>query len=947
MAGRLPRAGFEATVEGLAKFKSDVNAYNKALGKAKTTTEAGAKSMTASVQKMAKAWDPFATTFDDVQKDVQQLGGSLEDLGNKTARLTVPAGEAADSVRSLGTDLEFAGYQVEVVEQKVGGAAGALGMFRESMLRMGSLRGGIMFRFFKGMGGAAATMAVVAYVAIRAGKAIGKAVGDIVDSIGKLEKTRTAEIAFKNLSRTAGISFQSITKEVRKATGYAVDEYAVWTRANKQLMAGFGELAEAMPQLARLAGVMGAALGVDAAAMLDTLTEAIRGADTEMLESEYGFEDLTVAVRDGAQELGKNTDELTEQEGAHIVLQALLPQTTQMIRDLGGAASTTAGQLKNFWGELLNTIRAARDAAAVPWLVALGATPESLEAIRKRKEALTSLYLLHDELGRAYEEGVISAAAWERVHWDFLQLYFEEKTSLEELTQALLDFRRVLTGEVLEPWEGGLISPDVWLQQQESMERAAKAVREQQEKIAEAQEVVNELVQEWERDIIAAQVEAGKVIDVDKAREQAAAMGDALLESITKAIEAGADLGELEIDALILLAERGFDKLIEFMERRAASFIEGLVARADAEFEKLGERAERKAITIAPYVTFAQYQEYSKAYYASLEAWYNKYQPNLWGAKAQYDLAIINNRWESIASNITRAGKGIGTSVSAMKRLADETLLASKALGAWATAFKAERGGRGVLAAYARHEEPLTAALIDKLWGEQFAREVGRAPTEEEWKAHWYAVWYPKELYHVPGAPIGAPTGPLAEEARKLLSEQGLLGLGDIYQDEYLQRKGLLVEMDKETLAREGLVEALDDMTAAVRAAKEAFAPPIPPPDGEAAKEVVKVIAKELGAGWSGIPELQHGGIIDRSGLAFVHAGEVFGPLNRLADMVNMRMGGPGGGGGLVIQSLSIPVTVGAGASATVARDVQSAVVHAIRGRAGTEMRRAARRMGR
>lgn len=959
MAGKLPRAGFEATVEGLAKFKSDINAYNKALGKAKTTTGAAAKSMTGSMQKAAKSLD--VDQFKQVGIGVAALGGKLEDLGNGMARLSVPMGVASGEAQLFTGALETAGYQVEVVEQKVESATGIFTTFRQSMLAMGSLRGGLIFRFLKGMGGTAATMAVVGYVAIRAGKAIGKAVTNIVDSMGDLEKTRAAEAAFKNLSRTAGISFGSITKDVRKATGYTLDEYDVWTRANKLLRAEFGEIAEAMPQLAVLARTMGDAFGVDAAGMLDNLTEAIREADTELLESEYGFEDLTVALQNGARELGKTVEELTAVEKANILVQAVLPQTTQMIHELGGAASTTAGQLRNFWGELEDTISAISLAAAIPILGALGGDPESIAALKERNLLTAEAQLLLGQLRKAYKEGTITqdelTEATER--WrDILDtplglpmpLWIAPEGS-EAAVERFIHQLKIALGliEELAPWEGGFMSPDVWMQQQESMERAAEAVQQQQTKTAEAQEVVNELVKEWERDILAAQVEAGEVIDVDKAREQAAAMGDALLESITKAIEAGATLGELEIDALILLAEHGFDKLIEFMERRAESFIEGLVKRADAEFDKLGERAERKAITIAPYVTFAQYQEYSKAYYAALEAWYNKYAPNLWGAKAQYDLAIINSRFEGIASNVKRMGQGIGTSVSAMKRLADETLLASKALGAWATAFKVGHKGRGVLAAYARHEEPLVAAMVDKLFAEETMARLGRPPTEEEYIAHWFEVHYPLEIAHIPGAPMVAGKGAIWDEARRIVAEAGFEGLGDIYAEDYKARKGLVTELDKETLARDGLVVALDEMTAAVNAAKDAFTPP-PPTDGEegaeAAKAVVKAIATELGAGWTGIPELQRGGLTRGAGLAWLHAGELIIPMNRLIDTVNMRMGGPSGGG-LSIQNLSIPVTVGAGASATVARDVQSAVIHAIRGRAGTEMKRAARRMGR
>jgi len=161
--------------------------------------------------------------------------------------------------------------------------------------------------------------------------------------------------------------------------------------------------------------------------------------------------------------------------------------------------------------------------------------------------------------------------------------------------------------------------------------------------------------------------------------------------------------------------------------------------------------------------------------------------------------------------------------------------------------------------------------------------------------------------------------------------------LGDIYQDEYLKRKGLLVEMDTETLAREGQIEALGELTAAFQAATKVFTPPPPTGDEDGEDDTTPPLG--------GIPEFQHGGIARSTGLAFLHAGERVIPLNRLIDTVSMH-GGNGGGGGLSIQNLSIPVTVSGGASATVARDVQNAVIHAIRNRGGTEMRRAARRLG-
>jgi hypothetical protein len=89
---------------------------------------------------------------------------------------------------------------------------------------------------------------------------------------------------------------------------------------------------------------------------------------------------------------------------------------------------------------------------------------------------------------------------------------------------------------------------------------------------------------------------------------------------------------------------------------------------------------------------------------------------------------------------------------------------------------------------------------------------------------------------------------------------------------------------------------------------------------------------------------MQHGGITRAGGLFNLHANELVMPLNRLTDMVNMRMGARGGGG-LNIGALNIPVTV-AGGGAGVATNVQQAVVGAIKGRGGTELMRAARRLG-
>lgn len=96
-------------------------------------------------------------------------------------------------------------------------------------------------------------------------------------------------------------------------------------------------------------------------------------------------------------------------------------------------------------------------------------------------------------------------------------------------------------------------------------------------------------------------------------------------------------------------------------------------------------------------------------------------------------------------------------------------------------------------------------------------------------------------------------------------------------------------------------------------------------------------------------PGMQHGGVTRAGGLFMLHPNELVMPLERMANsMMNLRLDGMagGGGGGLVIQNLNIPVSVGAGGAGMTPADIQTAVVSGVRGRAGTEIMRAARRSG-
>ena len=190
-----------------------------------------------------------------------------------------------------------------------------------------------------------------------------------------------------------------------------------------------------------------------------------------------------------------------------------------------------------------------------------------------------------------------------------------------------------------------------------------------------------------------------------------------------------------------------------------------------------------------------------------------------------------------------------------------------------------------------------------------------------------------------PGGPIGRLTGPEADEARKILTEMGFTDLGQIYKDDWDKRNALIGEMDLELTKIEELNLALGGLAGYINSI-------IPEDDDDeeeppTEEEITKILAIPVtGIDRMGGVAMQHGGFTRSSGLAFLHPNEVIMPLNRMIDMLGMQ-----GSGGLSIGSLSIPVSISGGSSLRPA-DVQVAITNAIRGRAGTELVRAGRRIG-
>jgi len=963
----------KATLD-LSGFLKDVDALNKAYASIKVDAEQCAKATGAAFAGTERSSDK---AFRDMGKDLDDTGLKIKAWGKDTTKAAKDAKKAFDSLKDAGPGGFGAGGdpyagavgEMEAEElqmrEQYGDQHYELSQKQQSrmdkqkekeieseknfglrlvdeMERMGVLRGGLMWRGARAAGGTAVAVMAAGMIATKVFQGINKAIESTIETMEDLEKTSGAERAFTNLSRTAGISFDSIVSDTRKASGYTIEAYDIFTRANKELRDGFGGIAENMPQLAGLARTMGDAFGVDAAGMLDNLTGAIREADAATLESEFGFRGVSAALREAAADIGVTVENLDEVTASNIALQVVLPQTEQMMRNLGATSSTATSDMKQSWKELLGFMSTQRDVMVAEGVLLFGGKPGDIAAASDLSEQILQFSARMKELRGQTDEGAVSAEsfarAWERVEEIFGPGGIEEMMlsgrvplgidadAIRSLRDEIEDIAAGIEPLTFDPLR--IVTPVAFLKEFDA-------------EMEKARDEVAKLEHEWT-------VAFAEFMPIEDARQSAGYLAQVYMDKMADAIR---NTGSFASDEAEATTNKVLGILAQFLDTAEAWSTETMSrigsemigAAYKAYTDLVGDQtkeAERIALGLSPYLSLGDVEQFSGATEKLLADWAELWSIAPDSLQAQYARRNILKDAQDIADAIRDANKETKASTGSMKDFASASLLANQNLGEWAAAFTMEHGGRDPMQAYARHEEPLVAAMVDKLWGEDFAKEKGRPPSDADWQAHWYEQWAPLEAWK--GGPVGADTGPAGERAKAILKALGIEDLGDIYKKDWDKRHGLIAEMDTEMTKIQELNTALGGLAGYINSIIPPTEPP-PPPPGYTLPAIPQLGAPPP-APYFAVPGMQHGGITRAGGLFNLHAKEVVMPLNRLTDMVNMRMGARGGGG-LNIGALNIPVTV-AGGGAGVATNVQQAVVGAIRGRGGTELMRAARRLG-
>lgn len=152
--------------------------------------------------------------------------------------------------------------------------------------------------------------------------------------------------ATNSLARALGTSGEAMVRAITDASKNTISALDAMRMANKAMLLDVVKNEREMADLARIAIVLGQAMGKNAASAVDDLTTAL-GRQSPLILDNLGIKmNLTEAEARYAAMLGKTVDQLTEAEKRQAFLNAAWDKARQKAEQLGGVQIDTIGQLE-------------------------------------------------------------------------------------------------------------------------------------------------------------------------------------------------------------------------------------------------------------------------------------------------------------------------------------------------------------------------------------------------------------------------------------------------------------------------------------------------------------------------------------------------------------------------------------------------------------------------
>lgn len=195
---------------------------------------------------------------------------------------------------------------------------------------------------------------------------------------------------FEQITQQQGLDPERTLEELRAGTRGTTRELDLMRQTNEALLAGIQANEEELGEMARLARRLGRAVGRDATDALDRFIRASVRGRRQILDDIGVIVDFEQAHQRLATELGKSTDELTEQERVQARLNETLRVARQRVEDLGPETLTAGERVDQLTTFLENFLDASAVAIATTPKVegALGRLGDTAEEIAESFERL-------------------------------------------------------------------------------------------------------------------------------------------------------------------------------------------------------------------------------------------------------------------------------------------------------------------------------------------------------------------------------------------------------------------------------------------------------------------------------------------------------------------------------------------------------------------------------
>lgn len=832
------------------------------------------------------------------------------------------------------------------------GGGGFWERFQKEAVRMGALRGGLFWRFARAAGGPMMGVAAGVYVAQRAIEGLQAVWESMNEAVAETDRQIRAGMAWETMATQADISADRIVSSAVKLSHYTVKEYEVIQEGNRLLLSDYEHIAEAIPDLMERAYSWAPKLGKTTQDAFSDLISAVEKGDAEAFR-QYGlFEEINTALEEYSEKWRVAIEDMSDAEKQLVTLNAVLQELPPSLTDVTAGVTTSAEQF-TMYADARKSLR------QMLWARAGNKFFEFVGGLSTDRKLFTEGMVFYEELERILQRRdlVIRGISEALPGMDVSGIL----GPMREVEQELLNLMNSMEGA--KDWD--LLYGE--------LEGYAEAVDEawQRANVQLMTTEINKLLQ--------------AIADGHDDSEQAEKDAWAIAAALVGMQEAANNLDPEAMQAFAQALSRlrtiaGLSGLPGFEEESAVA----REIRLQEEFtdlqEDLLDGTERWGMQLADVLEDdAKLFELVDQYQTDV---INNLDPAIMNMsefeRKLYIKRHITDSWDDLLDKMEEASKP--PSASDIREW-NKYLLLTGGGGSWVKAFAAEHGGRVPTEQYKKHADPMVAAVIDKLWAEDFQRKHGRAPTDAEWQQHWYEQWMPLELF--PGGPIAASTGPEAERAKAWIKLAGYAeDLGKAEHEAWMKTQELIPSIEEHKTQEEVLstyisehtvpsletwnekmipvLEGLEDLGGKLGRVNtklgdilgdESEGGPVPPgttgQPGETFTDSEGNVWEATPGGWRLVaPGMQHGGVTRGAGMFMLHPNELVLPLDKLINMTSMRMGsGMFGGGGVNIGSLNVPVSIGSGVGLN-AGDVQQAVVNAIRGRGGTALMRQARRLG-